>query len=655
MPQIDNYWNRHDEAKNYTELMYRDGYGAQASEQNEMQSIINARIAKLGRALFKDGDIIKGAQIVVDVITGRVTATAGEIFLSGQVWSVPAASFDIPTTGTLAIGVRLQDRIISEMEDPALRNPAIGSRGEGEPGAWRKQSLAVWGFGADGVEGAFYPVYTVDDGVPRSKEAPPSLDAFNRSLAVYDRDSTGTGTYVVSGLTAVIGDDLPDGRQVYHLGEGRARVNGYGLSLNTSKRIVYAAQPDLRTVSMEIADAVAVAGQPQRIDVAHAPLKTVTNLRITKEETVTVTHGAYAGAADDLPSTGVTKILEVRQLDTVYVPGADYTKKGDQVDWSPAGAEPSPGSTYQVVYQHISDVQPEHQDLDGFSVSGAVPGTQIMYGYTQMLPRYDRLALDSDGNFTWFKGIASETSPQKPTVPSTLLALTTVYQSWRPDRKLTNDGVRVVPYDDIAAMNTRIDYVLAELSRQRLEADVSTREAGARVGMFVDPLTDDSMRDQGIPQSAAIVAGDLTLPVTEVAAASLPKDVRRLTARPYDVAILLEQPFRTGEMPVNPYMAFDPLPAKIALTPAVDHWVETKTVWTSGTTQTFRASRDGGMAIYWGSTTSTSTQTVSASTTDLEYLRQIPVAFTLEGFGPGEVLESVKFDGVDVTDSVLEV
>ena len=656
MPTIDNYWNRHDEKKGYTELMFRDGYGAQASEQNEMQSIIGARITKLGRALFKDGDIVNGAQIVVEVSTGQVTATAGEVFLSGQIWSVPAASFAIPPTGTVAVGIRLQETIISELEDPALRNPAVGSRGEGEPGAWRRKIVAVWGSGTDGAEGVFYPVYTVDDGVPRSKEAPPSLDSFQQALGRYDRDSTGTGTYAVSGLTVVIGDDLPDGRQVYHLGEGRARVDGTGISLTTSRRIIYNPQPDLRTISMEIVDAVAPSGQAQRIDVAHAPLKTVTNLRITVEDTVTVNHGAYAGAADDLPSTGVVSIVSVKQLETVYTAGADYQKKGDQVDWSPSGNEPAPGSSYQVTYRYIKDVQPEHQDLDGFSVTGAVPGTQIMFGYTQMLPRYDRLAIDREGKETWFKGIASERNPQKPAVPDSLLALATVFQNWRASRSIKNDAVRVVPFDDIASMNARIDYVVQEIARQRLESDVSTRESGARAGIFVDPLVDDSMRDQGISQTAAIINGDLTLPVADVVAASLPGDVTALTARAFDVGVLLEQPFRTGEMQVNPYMAFDPLPAKISLKPAIDHWTETRTAWASAVTRMFSASTGTGGGSGWAvlhhTNTSTSTEVVSSTSAQLEYLRQIAVRFDLAGFGPGEKLEKVIFDGVDVTDSV---
>lgn len=658
--KIDNYWNRFDEGKGYVELLYRDGYGAQGSEQNEMQSIINARIAKLARALFKDGDIINGAQIVVNPENGHVTATSGEVCLAGQIWSVPAAEFDIPVSGSVAVGVRLVESIISELEDPGLRNPAVGSRGEGEPGAWRRKIVAVWGYGTDGGEGTFYPVYTVDDGVQRAKGAPPSLDSFNMAIAKYDRDSTGTGTYVVSGLTVVAGEDLEDGRQVYHLGEGRARVGGTGVELNTSRRMIYDAQPDLRTVSMEIVDATEQSCMEggQRIDVAHTPLKDVNSLRITVEEVVTVVHGAYSGAADDLPFTGVVSILEVRQLETTFEPTLDYVKKGDQVDWSPLGSEPAPGSSYQVRCRYIKDVLPEKQDLDGFSVSGAVAGTQIMYGYTQMLPRYDRLAIDHEGLATWFRGIASERNPQKPTVPESLLALATVYQDWRPGRTVSNDGVRVVPFDDIALMNQRIDYALQEIARQRLEADVNTRESGARVGVFVDPLWDDSMRDQGIEQTAAIIDGDLTLPVGNAASHGLPGDVADLTSRPFTVKVLLEQPYRTADMAVNPYMAFEPLPAKVALNPAIDQWTETQTTWTSAITRQFKASTGTGGGSGWAvlhhTETSTTTQTVSSTTTQLEHLRQIDVAFELSGFGPGEVLARVTFDGVDVTDSVSE-
>ena len=656
MPNIDNYWNRYDAGKNYTELLFRDGYGTQASEHNELQSILFARMARLARAMFKDGDILADAQISVNEATGLVRAAAGEVCLAGAVWSVPAKEFTIPAIGTVSVGVRLKESIVSELEDPGLRNPATGSRGEGEPGAWRRRIEPAWGYDSDGGDGDFFPVYVVEDGVQRAKEAPPSLDAFNQALARYDRDSTGTGTYAVSGLMLVAGDDLADGRQVYHLSEGRARVDGMGVEMNTSRRVVYDADPDLRLIDTEVHAATAdSATTGQRITLAHPPMKNVTALRITRETTESVVHGAYSGALDTLTHTSVVSIESVTQGETTFVAGTDYTKNGDRVDWSPSGNEPAPGSTYAVTYRHITAVEPGDPDVDGFTVTGAVDGTSILISYNQMLPRYDRLALTYEGVLTWFKGVASETSPQKPTVPDTMLALATVYQSWRPNRTVTNDAVRVVQFDEITRINNRVDYALQEIARQRLESDVATRESGARVGLFVDPLLDDSMRDQGVTQTAAIVDGCLTLPITNARASRLSLDVAAMTARPYSVSVLLEQPYRTTDMAVNPYQAFEPLPAKVTLTPAVDHWTDVQTTWASAVTQTFKRSTGTGGGSGWAvlhhTETNTTTQALSSNTTLAENLRQIDVSFEIEGFGPGEALESVTFDGVEVTPS----
>lgn len=219
--RIDNYWNRYDAGKKYMELLFRDGYGTQASEMNELQSLFAARVKSLADSLFKDGDILQDAQITVNAQTGALTAEAGLVYLSGAVWPVETASFVIPVQGTVSVGVRLRESIISELEDPALCNPAVGSRGEGEPGAWRKKVEAVWGYDGDGGSGEFYPIHTVDDGVPRAKETPPNLDSFNQGIARYDRDSTGGGTYVCSGLTVRQAEDAGGGAQVYTVAEGR--------------------------------------------------------------------------------------------------------------------------------------------------------------------------------------------------------------------------------------------------------------------------------------------------------------------------------------------------------------------------------------------------------------------------------------------------
>ena len=191
MPNMpDSYYDNFNASKNYEKILYRDGYTLQGAELNEAQSAAMHRLQGVADALFKDGDIIRDAGIIVNKETGEVRAQSGAVYLRGAVRGVPEATFTIPVVGTVAVGIRLTQRVVSELEDPALYNPAIGSRGEGEPGAWRLQVNAAWGFDGDNGDGELYVVYTVDDGELRAKEAPPTLDTFTQSIARYDRDST---------------------------------------------------------------------------------------------------------------------------------------------------------------------------------------------------------------------------------------------------------------------------------------------------------------------------------------------------------------------------------------------------------------------------------------------------------------------------------
>ena len=253
------------------------------------------------------------------------------------------------------------------------------------------------------------------------------------------------------------------------------------------------------------------------------------------------------------------------------------------------------------------------------------------------------------------QGVPAEYNAKVPAVPSGMLALATVTQTWREAsaRGLSNDGVRVVSFAMIENLSAKIDYAISEIARQRLESDVSTREAGAKVGLFVDPLLDDSMRDQGIEQTAAVVNGYLMLPI-EADDYTMSGDIASPACRQSSPTVLLEQPLRTGEIKVNPYQAFTPMPMKATLTPAVDRWTVQKSSWASPVTQTFFRTVYAPTHPLHGSTVTTSsstTENLGTAKSDVQYLRQIPVSFSLSGFGSGERLKSLTFDGVEVTPS----
>lgn len=633
----DQYYNRFDPAQNYDEHLFLAGRGLQSAELNEIQRNAAHRVKGIADALFKDGDIIRDAGVVLNSETGVAQCASGAIYLRGAVRGVPPKTITVPIVGALAIGIRLVETVITATEDTGLLDPAPGTRNYAEPGADRLKVECAWGWSGDGGAGEFYPVYSVTDGALDAKEPPPSLDAVTQSLARYDRDSAG-GCYVVSGLNIkALADD--GNNQVYSLSEGRARVYGYGLEFATSRRVLHAAAPDLLPIANE--PHLSTTASAQRVNFDRTPGTAPSEVSITAEKTVTLTHGVFTGAQDPLPDTSVLSIIEVKQGATTYTPTTDYLLTAGKVDWSPAGAEPAPGSTYTVKYRYITDVAPTAVDDTGFTVTGAVSGTLILVTYSQKLPRIDRLCLDTSGRLVWVIGVSSAFNPQPPSVPADMLALASVYQTWTASRAVSNDGVRVVTMPRLAGIDDRLDLMLQLIAQNRLESNIHTREAGAKKGLFTDPFLDDSQRDAGTAQTAAIAEGELVLPISATVF-QLTGGISAPATLNYSNTISLSQPLRTGSMKINPYMNFDLLPASVKLTPEVDRWTEVQTNWQSPLTSRFVI----GWGNAWFTTTTSVNRLLSRQSSDAETLRPITVNYKITGFGAGETVSSIKFDGI---------
>lgn len=188
-------FDRFDPAKGYENHRFVPGRGLQSAELNEIQSKASHDLRGISDAIFKDGDIIRDAQIAVNPDTGAVQCEAGVIYLRGAVRGVAPANLTIPVVGTVSVGIKLTEDIVTHLEDPELLDPSTGTRNYNQPGAERTRLLAQWALD-DGL-GGFYPVYTVVDGRAMAKEPPPNLDGVTQAIARYDRDSSG-GTYIVN-------------------------------------------------------------------------------------------------------------------------------------------------------------------------------------------------------------------------------------------------------------------------------------------------------------------------------------------------------------------------------------------------------------------------------------------------------------------------
>ncbi|BAD78978.1 unknown protein [Synechococcus elongatus PCC 6301] len=669
MPFTD-YYNRFDPADRYDELLFRAGKGLQSAELNEAQKTFLYRLQRIADSVFKDGAVLRGTAPVITFDTGAITCPASSIYLKANVRDVAERSFTIATVGIVRVGVFLLEEEITEIEDPGLYDPAVGTRNYGEPGAARLKWTATWGYEDEpGQPGEFYPVYTIVNGGLIDQNAGPVGDPFLDLLARYDRESN--GNYIVTGLeVSALG--LSGGSNSFNVKQGTGNIFGYKVDKTTSTRLVYAEDPDLETVLSEPDTFTGATGGSATIQLNRFPVNEISSVTITREKTVNITHGAFTGAIDTLPDVSVLSIQSVTQGGTTYTPTTDYFLDGDRVNWSPAGAEPAPGSTYTVTYRYLGPVTPSAVDLQAgsFTVTGAVNGTLVLTNYNWKVPRIDRICMDRTGQFIRLKGIPSRFEVLPPQVPSSLLLLATVTQRWGLTPVTSNDGIRAIPFDQLERMRSLIVDLFDLVAEERLKNDISSREPSAKRGVFVDPFLDDDLRDQGITQTAAIVDGELLLPIAPVV--QLVRDNNDQDwLLPYTEVIVLQQLGSTGQEKINPYASFDPLPAIASLNPAVDRWTVIDTVWESAVTREIRINRTRNEGIRLSpreirqqgvavgdvlSTTTRETQQIQTRTELLRsteqsarFLRPITVQFTIEGFGPGEQLVELLFDGINLT------
>lgn len=629
------YYARFDPEKKYDRHLFIAGRVLQSAEVNEIQLEQHHRLKGVADAIFKDGDIVRDCQVIIDRNNGRITCQSGAMYVAGAVRGVPEASFAISMTGHVQVGVWLKESVVTDVEDPDLRDPAAGVKNYRQAGAARLKAALSWGL-AGGGDGAFYPIWDIDDGELRPRTAPPGMEAFELSLAKYDRDSAG-GHYIVSGLRVKQENDLPNGKQVYTVSDGSARVAGRGLEMSASKRVTHDASPDLLWVDSEPHSSSTLS--EQRVLFDRWPIAGIPEVRITTRRTVEITHGGFEGVADPMPDASVIVIEEVKQGGTTYQSGASWTFTAGQLDWSPSGPEPAPGSTYQVTYQYIKQADITNLDDRGFTVSGAIENTLILVSYNHALRRIDRLCLNDDGTLSWLTGVPSQWNPVPPRVPYGKLSLASVYQTWDSRRKVVEDGVRMVPMQELANYQSQLNAIREDQAELRLAVDVSGRYTGIKKGLFADPFLSNDHRDVGLDQDALISGGILSLPI-DYAAHSMALDITRPVTTPHTHAPVLAQTARTGGMKVNPYMAFVMPPAQLALVPSMDRWVETTTKLLPPRLVGSGIARIGG-----------STELVSETHHETGLIRPIRVNFTLKGFGDNGPLRSLLFDGLDVTPS----
>ncbi len=278
-----------------------------------------------------------------------------------------------------------------------------------------------------------------------------------------------------------------------------------------------------------------------------------------------------------------------------YFTVASYNPAIDYKD-IPTFTSPTTGQYYDLI--NCLDFRPRINDTGtGFSVTTefTAPETAVSMDYEYYVGRIDKLVLDTYGNFKILKG-ASGVNPQAPKDPADAMVL---YQIDVPPytfntidvakKQLDNKGYTM---RDIGALEKRISSLeyytalsLLEQDTANLFVDDGDGNNRFKLGFVVDNFTSHKIGDVASPAYRCAVDSQQQVLRPQFVSSNVPfvldgtssgyQKTGDLITLPYTTAVLIDQPFASETLNINPYNVFAWI-GILKMTPNGDEWYETQ-------------------------------------------------------------------------------
>jgi hypothetical protein len=616
--------------KGYVRLLNVAGRVVQGRELNVLQRLTHLQIKDIADLFFRDGAVVEGCQIGVQGTT--VLVSSGKVYYQGYVIPIPETTLTITGSGIETIGVDIYESIVTENDDQDLRDPAYGLTNYGQPGMHRlKLSAQVVVKDEPTIK-----LGEIRNGVVYYDSSPPK-EFYKIIELLAHRTFDESGNYVVEGLQVLPSAFEDETSKYVTLTKGRAYVEGYEVTIPTDTLIPLDKPKDTAQVNDE---PFVYTSSTIKYYLRNQPVATVHIVEGIVEITAYITRGPVYGGMDDLrpyqPSTPIDQRLNsVVEIVSIagYTKGTDWIQNGNYVDWSPNGAEPAPGSTYQCTWRYKKTMVPEerypnrgdyqvltddnHQSYIQFINEPGrdlpVVNSTVEVTYDFYLFRHDYLYLNRNGEVKVVKGIPNLANLAKPTVlhDDRLLPLAVAILSPFPNQEIgiIDCATRRVTMEKLNRLIKRVENIeynqaIDDLDREAMMNEQATSLRGILTEGFMGYTKVDLHHPLFEEHGCALDFETNSMTNLQVFQYATPEiNPSATTARvhqgiitlPYTEVVSVSQPYATNYININQHNFFN-AGAQIVLTPSVDNWVETVQVITGVKTENINV---GIMRRWW--------------------------------------------------------